>query len=190
MSLGLAFKAFFAVLFNREVRPRVANALKGTVSDSSSTAGSLTGEAKLPTRISDQVAQHNKIKLADSQRSDAITLLSALQREARFVDLVCESLDEFSDAQIGAAAREVLRDSRLVLDRMFAIKPLSELDEGQASIIDAGVPPSRVRLVGKTGGSNGVVVHRGWQVTKCEMPVWKGEPADVMILAPTELEIR
>ena len=40
-------------------------------------------------------------------------------REARFVDLVNESLDGYSDAQIGAAARDVLRDSKKVLDRLF-----------------------------------------------------------------------
>ena len=31
------------------------------------------------------------------QRSDAITLLAALQREARFVDLVLEPLGQYSD---------------------------------------------------------------------------------------------
>ena len=49
------------------------------------------------------------------RRSDAITLLAALQREARFVDLVQEPLGEYSDDQIGAAARDVLRDCREVL---------------------------------------------------------------------------
>ena len=53
-------------------------------------------------------------------RSEAITLLAALQREARFVDFIQESLAGYTDAQIGAAARDVHRDCGTVLKRMFA----------------------------------------------------------------------
>ena len=55
--------------------------------------------------------------------SEAITLLAALQREARFVDFIQESLDGYSDAQIGAVARDVHRDCGAVLTRMFALRP-------------------------------------------------------------------
>ena len=57
-------------------------------------------------------------------RSEAITLLATLQREARFVDFIKEPLDGYSDAQIGAAARDVHRDCGKVLDRLFAIQSL------------------------------------------------------------------
>ena len=57
-------------------------------------------------------------------RSEALTLLAALQREARFLDLVKQPLSEFSDEQIGAASRNVLADCRAVLDRFFQIQPL------------------------------------------------------------------
>ena len=55
-------------------------------------------------------------------RSEAVTLLAALQREARFVDFIKEPLDGYSDAQIGAAARDVHRDCGKVLDRLLAIR--------------------------------------------------------------------
>jgi hypothetical protein len=105
------------------------------------------------------------------------------------VDLICEPLDEFSDAQIGAAAREVLKESRVALDRLFAIKPLAEQAEGQPTEVNSSLSPSRVRLIGKAAGASGVIVHRGWQATKCEIPIWRGDSSDSLILAPTEVEI-
>jgi hypothetical protein len=47
---------------------------------------------------------------APRPRSEALTLLATLQREARFVDFIKESLEGYSDAQIGAVARDVHRD--------------------------------------------------------------------------------
>ena len=63
-------------------------------------------------------------------RSDSLTLLAALQREARFIDFVKESLEGFTDAQIGAAARDVHRDCGLVLQRLFGIEPATSEPEG------------------------------------------------------------
>ena len=57
-------------------------------------------------------------------RNDAIGLLAALQREARFIDIVKEPLGDYSDAQVGAAARDVLRDCGAVLDRLFKLEPI------------------------------------------------------------------
>ncbi len=68
---------------------------------------------------------------AAPKRSEALTLLAALQREARFVDLVKEPLDSYSDEQIGAAARNVLRDCSAVLDRFFELQPLAGQGEGE-----------------------------------------------------------
>jgi hypothetical protein len=48
--------------------------------------------------------------VAAPARSEALNLLAAMQREARFVDFIREPLDGYSDAQIGAAARTVHRD--------------------------------------------------------------------------------
>jgi hypothetical protein len=112
-----------------------------------------------------------------------------LQREARLVDLICEPLDSFSDAQIGAAAREVLRDAQKALERMFAIAPLSEAEEGNETSIPANHSPIRLRLVGKSQGQRGTIVHRGWKATCCELPTWQGDKSDAMILAPTEVEV-
>ena len=74
--------------------------------------------------------------------SEAITLLAALQREARFVDFIQESLAGYSDAQIGAAARDVHRDCGAVLERMFALRPAVAEEEGTEVEVPAGFDPA------------------------------------------------
>ena len=64
------------------------------------------------------------------ERSEAITLLATLQREARFVDFIQESLAAYSDAQIGAAVRDVHRDCAAVLKRLFELRPAVRDDAG------------------------------------------------------------
>jgi hypothetical protein len=84
------------------------------------------------------------------------------------LDLAQESLDEYSDAQVGAAARDVLRDSRKVLERLFALKPLLDQEEGAAVEVPTGFDAGRFRLSGNVTGQppfRGRLVHHGWQAT-------------------------
>ena len=76
-------------------------------------------------------------------RSDALTLLATLQREGRFVDFMQEQLADYSDSQIAAAARDVHRDCRTAIDRMFGLMPLLAQQEGAPVEVPAGfdAPP-------------------------------------------------
>ncbi len=126
-------------------------------------------------------------------RSDAITLLAALQREARFVDFIQESLAGYSDAQIGAAARDVHRDCAAVLARMFALRPAVTEEEGKEVEVPAGFDASRWRLTGNVTGQppfHGWLVHPGWEATVCELPTWSGSTEAVRIVAPAEVELK
>jgi hypothetical protein len=180
MSLGVAFKAFFAALSSREKSDRLKLALEPL-----SGRGEPIPEAKPPRDTSKPQAD----RPVTSGRSDALTLLSTLQRESRFLDLVHESLDGFDDAQIGCAAREVIRDCRKTLDRIFAINHLAEQDEGSSCPISSNPSPAQFRIVGASGGSLGTITHRGWKATRCEVPIWNGERGDSWILAPVEIEV-
>ncbi len=131
MAIGLAFKAFFQVLFRKEAAQRVAAALADAPAEKPALAA--------PAKPAPAPAQSAKPSLPT--RSDALTLLSTLQREARFLDLVGESLDQFNDAQVGAAARQVIADVRKTLQRMFNIQPLSENDEGTTIPIHRPISP-------------------------------------------------
>lgn len=170
MSLGIALRAFFGALFSRATAQRIRAALDS------------------PPPQPTSADKGGAVKQA-SKRSEAITLLSTLQREARLLDLICEPLDQFSDAQIGAAAREVLKDSRQTLDRLFAIAPLADQGEGETMQLGTSQSAARVRLLGKSQGTQGVIVHRGWRADKCELPQWQGDTRDALVLMPTEVEV-
>jgi hypothetical protein len=126
-------------------------------------------------------------------RSEAITLLSALQRDARFIDFVQESLSEYSDAQIGAAVRDVHRDCAAVIDRLFSLKPVASQEEGSEFEVPKGFDSTRFRLTGNVTGEpplQGRLVHAGWEATKCELPTWSGSKDSARVVVPAEVEMK
>jgi hypothetical protein len=125
-------------------------------------------------------------------RSDALTLLAALQREARLVDFLQEPLDGYADAQIGAAVRDVHRDARAAIRRMFDLQPLTDKAEGETIEVAAGADAMRFRLTGNVAGSppfRGTIRHHGWQAAKCELPEWTGGSEGQPVVAPIEVEV-
>jgi len=125
-------------------------------------------------------------------RSEALTLLAALQREARFVDFVKEPLAGYSDAQVAAAARDIHRDCGAVLERFFGLAPIVAQEEGAVVEVPAGYDPARYRLTGNVTGAppyRGRLVHPGWEATRCELPTWSGKEESLRVVAPVEVEI-
>ena len=184
MSLGLAFRAFFAVLSRRESAERVRAALAPPASKMQENLPAPAKSAEKPSATTAKPVD------APPKRSEALTLLSTLQREARLIDLVMEPLDGVDDAAIGAAVREVLRDSQKALNRMFALQPLADEEEGASLSLPASASPALYRLVGSaTSATRGSVTHRGWRATKCEVPKWTGSPSESNVLAPIEVEV-
>ncbi|QDU55942.1 DUF2760 domain-containing protein [Aeoliella mucimassa] len=173
MRIWLAFQTFFKVLFNKEFATDLEQLqLEGPPQP-----------AALPTPTP---------KPKPPARSEAITLLATLQREARFVDMVSESLDAYSDAQIGAAARDVLRDCGQVVERLFALKPMADQEEGQPIEVPAAYDAAQYRLVGSVSGEgpfNGTLQHAGWKATKVELPQWSGDEASALVVAPAEVQV-
>lgn len=177
MRLWLAIRSFFTVLSDANKSEAIGQVLQGEVPE---TQPRITAEPRQPEAP------------PKPKRSEALTLLAALQREARFVDIVKEPLNDYSDDQIGAAARDVLRDCGEVLERMFGIQPAVDQEEGESLEAPAGSDASRFRLTGNVSGEppyRGTVVHRGWQASKCELPQWSGKPESALVVAPVELEV-
>jgi hypothetical protein len=180
--IGLAFRAFFRILFNQQVADEVETLFRD---------GALPKSNALPAPL----PPTSPVKVAAKApiRSDALTLLSTLQREARFIDLVQEPLAGYADAQVGAAARDVLRGCQEVLDRLFGIQPLLEQEEQSAIEIPNGFSAARYRLTGNVHGEppfTGTVQHRGWQASRCQMPEWSGPADGTLIVAPAEVELK
>jgi hypothetical protein len=177
----IAFRAFFSVLVSGEVARRVAEALADR---------SPAGPGKGPE--TPRVDTKKPSKPRPPSRSDAITLLATLQREARLVDFLQESLADYSDAQIGAAVRDVHRDCASVLERLFALKPVMEEDEGAEVEVPAGFDSGRYRLTGNVAGEppfRGRLAHHGWQATKSDLPAWSGSQQAARIVAPAEVDL-
>ena len=126
-------------------------------------------------------------------RNEALSLLAILQQEARLVDFLKEPLDGYSDAQIGAAVRDVHRDGAAVLERLFVIRALRKEAEGADVIVPPGFDAGAVRLTGSLAGQppyRGTLRHPGWEATKVELPRWTGSPASARVVAPAEIEVR
>lgn len=182
MRLFLAIRVFFKVLFDAAAAGQIKELLSGAP------AAPVTGQ---PAEAA-KTASPQRPPAPTSARSDALTLLATLQQEARFLDLVREPLGDYNDAQIGAAARDVLRDCNAVLQRMFHIEPVVAQQEGSEIETPAKFETGRYRLTGNVAGDppyRGRLSHCGWQATTCELPTWSGSDSAARVLAPAEVEI-
>lgn len=170
MSLGLAFKLFFKALGNRAFAKEMAEHL------AQSARPVLAAEKAVPT---------------GPVRTEAVELLATLQREGRLVDFMKEQLDAYTDAQIGAAVRDIHRDCAKTLDRLFAITPLNREAEGATIKLPADLDPGAWKLTGQVGNApeKGRLCHHGWQITRHELPAWTGRPASAWVIAPAEVEV-
>ncbi len=138
-------------------------------------------------------AQSEPAPEARPSRSEALTFLAVLQREARFVDFVQEPIDAYPDAQIGAAVRDVHKGCKSVFDRLLALEPLRPEAEGSEVVVPASADPGKVQLVGNVTGEppfKGTLAHHGWQATRASIPDWSGDQDAALVLAPAEVELK
>lgn len=155
-------------------------------------AGEAVGSAAraVPAPAPPKPAPQKPVPPAKPARSEALTLLETLQREARLIDFLKEEIGAYQDAQIGAAVRDIHRDAGKVLERLFALRPVMEQAEGSVVAL-GGDQAGRVRLVGnvREGAASGTLVHPGWAATKAELPMWSGPASAERVVAPAEVEL-
>jgi hypothetical protein len=180
--IGVALRVFFRALTDAEFSARLR-----TLLDSGPT------QLPPPQGAPPQAASESRAPASrTAARGQALDLLAALQREARFVDFIKEPIGEYSDAQIGAAVRDVHRDCAAVLERWFGVRPLVDQPEGAALEVPAGYEAGRFRLTGNVTGQppyRGALAHHGWEASRCELPAWTGGAAAEMVIAPAEVEL-
>jgi hypothetical protein len=189
--LGLSFKAFFRILSDGAFAEGVQRLADGKP----------IGEA-LPRLAAPETAKAVPPAVAAPPapapappapaRSEALTLLAVLQREARLVDFLKEDVGAYSNEQIGAAVRDVHRDAAQVLERLFALKPVMSEPEGAPVQVPAGADAARVRLVGNVSGApphRGTLRHAGWEATRVQLPAWSGAEPTARVVAPAEVEV-
>ena len=188
-NLSLAFKSFFSLLFSGKLPEDVQIALNLTrrvVMPAGATAPkpAAAEAAKPPTS--------EGAKPADG----AVQILAILQREARLIDFLEEDIAPYTDEQVGAAVRDIHKNSRAALERHVTLKPVVDGVEGtNTNLASAGLDAKdtvRLRIVGKVPADGkvdaGVLRHRGWRVEKIDLPTTPmGKKA--AILAPAEIEV-
>jgi hypothetical protein len=203
---------FFRSLASRATADRLADALaeaeglahltsgaKRSSSDARPTPASCpvskAAKAHAPAATTSKAAAPSKATTSPKPapaRSEALTLLATLQREARLVDFLQEPLDGYSDAQIGAAVRDVHRRSAETVARIFALQPVAAQEEGAQIDVPDGAGAARFHLVGNVGASGprrGALRHKGWQATRCQLPQWTGDEDARLVVAPAEVEL-
>ncbi|MBP9204431.1 MAG: DUF2760 domain-containing protein [Kofleriaceae bacterium] len=194
--IGLAFSCFFRVLFKGQLpdaaRPLLpagdGRAAPGLPAAGASAAASAPAAPSAPAERDGKANRHRD---QAAQRDGALALLALLQREGRLVDFARESLDGHSDADIGAAARDVHRGCRKVLEQVVTLEPMLPGAEDAAVTVPLGFDPAEIRLIGETRGEPpfaGTLRHHGWRATELRLPAL-AEGVDRAVVAPAEVEV-
>lgn len=193
----LAFLCFFKILFGRKLPPEAARFLpEGAVPPKALPAPEAKKVEAAPTTEPGKAEKPERIErkappLAQHHRDGALALLALLQREGRFVDFVRDSVEGASDADIGAAAREVHRGCRKVLDQHLSFEPVMPGNEEEKVSVPKGFDPAEVRLIGEAKGEppfRGTLRHHGWRVVDAKLPTL-AEGIDRTVIAPAEVEL-
>ncbi|KIG03601.1 DUF2760 domain-containing protein [Caballeronia concitans] len=183
--LSIAFGAFFGILGNSAFAGRVQR-LREAPHAPEAPEAPVPAAAPVATPATPAPSP-----LKEASPVAALQLLGLLQRDARFIDFVEEDIANYSDADIGAAARLVHDGCRAVLREHFTIKPVRSEAEGSRITLPDGFDASAVRLTGNVVGKppfNGSISHRGWKVEETRLPKL-AKTHDASIVAPAEVEL-
>jgi hypothetical protein len=200
--LFLAFLCFLRILFGRKLPPEAAKFLPETTTPAAEPADNALpppAAIKPPAEGKPEPARpaapapedRPRVSAAQQHRDGALAFLALLQREGRLVDFLLEPLDGFSDADIGAAARDVHRGCRKVLDQHLSLEPVMPGSEEARVAVPTGFDPAEIRLIGEARGEpplRGTLRHHGWRVVDARLPAL-ADSVDRTVIAPAEVEL-
>lgn len=197
--LFLAFLCFLRILFGRKLPPEAMKFLPEPTTPAPEgkalppAAGKPAPEGKPePARpAAPPPEERPRVSAAQQHRDGALAFLALLQREGRLVDFLLEPLDGFSDADIGAAARDVHRGCRKVLEQHLSLEPVMPGSEEARVAVPTGFDPAEIRLIGEAKGEppfRGTLRHHGWRVVDARLPAL-ADSVDRTVIAPAEVEL-
>ncbi len=186
----LAWVCFFRILFGKKLPTDAVRFLP----EGATAPRQLPDKA--PEKVVEKVVERpaprpEKVSTAQHHRDGALALLALFQREGRLVDFLREPLDGFSDADIGAAARDVHRGCRKVLEQHLSFEPVMPGAEEAKVSVPKGFDPAEIRLIGEAKGEppfRGTLRHHGWRVVDAKLPTL-AEGIDRNVIAPAEVEL-
>jgi hypothetical protein len=202
MRLILAIKCFFLVLFAKRLPADAAALLPQPspppalpVKEAELVPPTLSTTAQLATTQPMDAGMASTLPVPKAPREDgaqgAVQLLSILQREGRLLDFLQEEIESYSDAQIGAAVRDIHRGCKKALAEHLPLEPVLQQQENAPVRVDEGFDPARIRLTGNVMGEppyNGTLKHHGWRVARVTLPTLTAA-ADPSVIAPAEVEL-
>lgn len=152
------------------------------------TRGSATADAK------QEKAAVSNLSTTTEEQAAVLGFLSQLQARGRILDFVMEDIANYTDAQVGAAARVVHQGCRGLFDECFALSPVDVRGEGSPVVVKKGFDPHQLRLIGRSDSGeefSGRLVHKGWKTSKISLPkLLTPIEAGAMVIHPAEIEVK
>lgn len=180
MPIGLAFKSFFALLFNSTLPDNLLQEMR-------------LRRVELPEKREEKPTGPSKEELLRREQeaqARSIQILTLLQRDARLIDFLQEDIRSYSDDQVGAAVRNLHEGAQQVLKRYLQLEPILNSQEGEMVTISEGFDPATIKLIGNVTNKlpiKGRLLHRGIRVSKVEIPALSDNHQ--LVIAPAEVEI-
>ncbi len=189
----LAFLYFFRMLFGRKLPADAVQFLpEGAIPKA------LPETTERPHERENQIEKPRpraddkpRVAIVQHHQDGALALLALLQREGRLVDFLREPLEGFADADIGAAARDVHRGCKKVLEQHLSFEPVMPGEEEAKVSVPKGFDPAEIRLIGEAKGEppfRGTLRHHGWRVVEAKLPTL-ADGIDRSVIAPAEVEL-
>ncbi|MFK7871919.1 MAG: DUF2760 domain-containing protein [Oligoflexales bacterium] len=127
-------------------------------------------------------------KEARDSKEFIYSFLGLLQKEGRFLDFVMDDVAQYSDEEIGAAARLVHQGCHRLMDQYFQIQAVEEQAEGSRISLTDNYDANHYKVVGSaTLPCQGVLTHAGWKVMECSLPQPVGKHHFIMAQAEVEV---
>lgn len=188
--ISLAFRSFFSILFGDGLPSDVAQAYGFSKalpvkaeSSRTSAAGTAASKTTAPAPPSKPVA---------GPADGAIQMLGVLQRDARLIDFLMEDIGPYTDAQVGAAIRDVQAQARESLTRCLRLIPVIDGVEGDFTPVGS-LSSSDVKFIGNVPAdgkpSGGLLRHKGWKAQAVDLPAPNVGGGAGAVIAPAELEV-
>jgi len=174
--ISYAFKSFFAILSSGEIPREVAQVIMPPAA-----------EAAPPLAAKPELPPAPPVESTDR----AVQMLAILQRDGRLIDFFTEDIAPYSDAQIGAAVRELQQICKQSLERYVTLEPIIAAEEGQPVTVPDGMDPAAIKLIGNVTGKpplRGLLRHRGWRASAVNLPPLP-DASGRAVVAPAEVEI-
>jgi len=194
--IGLAFGCFFKLLFSGKLPAKAVaylpeEALPRALPQPAPASPETVSAAK-PEEPKPEPKSKPKSNKVQHHRDGSLAMLALLQREGRLVDFLREEIEDYEDADIGAAVRDIHRGCRKVLNEYMTLEAIMPGEEEDSVTVPAGFDVGEVKLLGEVSGDppfKGVLRHHGWRAKEINFPKLTGD-VDRHILAAAQVEVK